>query len=216
LQPRGPIPSKDIINMTNIDDISSGDKPPTESTNPFENLDALRCPQDYSAYLGAEPITQYQVRTLREAMHLRVNPDTAYHFESVYVVDRGRSGKFFVYPQFKDALGPLPRRCNLYLAIDGHGTQFLLQVKQANPDQDENIWYESARTVAAAAMRQWVKVSKPAGEDKGWGYIPIQHKMFEPAWTKKPMKDVLASAFADRVVDSIGHDLIREFEERGA
>jgi hypothetical protein len=185
--------------------------------NPFENLDALRNPQDYEEFLGGEAVTTWAVRTLKEAMHLRVNPDPNYTLCGVYTVETKQSGIYFVYPQFRDALGPLPRRCNLHVAANGHGEYFLLRVKLPNPEQDnDNVWYQTARMVAAAAAKEWVKVTKPAGSDRGWGFIPVRHKMFVPQWTVKPFKEILAAAFPDHVIDRIDHDLIKQFEELGA
>jgi hypothetical protein len=151
--------------------------------NPFANLDALRNPQDYEEFLSGEQVTTFAVRTLKEAMHLRVNPNPDYTLPAVYTVETKQNGVYFVYPQFRDALGPLPRRCNLHVAVNGHGEYFILRIKLPNPEQDSaNIWYHTARTVAAAATKGWVKVTKPVGADRGWGYISVQHKMFEPKW----------------------------------
>jgi len=152
--------------------------------NPFADLESLRCPQDYEDYMAAEAVTQYPIRLLKESMHLRINPDPAYTVTAVYLVDRGKGGRYFIHPKYRDALGPWPRCCNLHTAVDGHGRYFILQVKQRNPGQDENLWYETARMVAAAAMQDWVKVTKPEGG--GWGFIPVQHKMFIPTWPEKP------------------------------
>jgi len=184
--------------------------------NPFANLDALRNPQDYEEFLGGEAVTAFAVRTLKEGMHLRVNPDPKYSLLGVYTIAT-RRGTYFVYPQFRDALGPLPRRCNLHVAVDGHGVYFLLLVKQPNPGQgqDDNPWYTSARRVAAAAVQEWVKVTKAPG-DGGWGYVPVQHKMFEPSWPGKPFEELLYNAFPDMVVNSLNHDLIQQYKERGA
>ena len=184
--------------------------------NPFANLDALRNPQDYNEFLNGEAVTAFAVRTLKEGMHLRVNPDSNYSLYGVYTVAT-RRGVYFVYPQYRDALGPLPRRCNLHIAVDGHGVYFLLLVKQPNPGQgqDDNPWYTSARRVAAATMQEWVKVTKAPG-DGGWGYVPVQHKMFEPTWPTKPFEELLFQAFPDMVVNSLNHDLIQQFKERGA
>ena len=79
----------------------------TVPANPFANLDALRNPQDYEEFLGGETTTAFAVKTLRDAMHLRVNPDPAYTLLGQYVVNT-KQGAYFVYPQFRDALGPLP------------------------------------------------------------------------------------------------------------
>jgi len=186
------------------------------AVNPFANLDALRNPQDYEEFLGGEAVSSFAVRTLREGMHLRVNPDPNYTLYGQYTVAT-RNGTYFIYPQFREALGPLPRRCNLHVAVDGHGQYFLLLIKQPNPGQgqEDNVWYTSARTVAAAAMKGWVKVTKPGG-DRGWGYVPVQHKMFEPEWPTRSFEDLLNSAFPEHVVMSLNHELIQQYKERGA
>jgi hypothetical protein len=46
--------------------------------NPFANLAKLRQSQDYQEFLGGEAVTKLNVRTLKEDMHLRVNPDPNY------------------------------------------------------------------------------------------------------------------------------------------
>ncbi len=51
-------------------------------------------------------------------MHLRVNPDKNYSLDGQYVVAT-KQGAYFVAPKFRDALGPMPRRCNLHVAVDG-------------------------------------------------------------------------------------------------
>ena len=93
--------------------------------------------------MGGETVTAFAVRTLKEAMHVRVNPDPAYTLLGQYTV-MTKQGAYFVYPQFRDALGPLPRRCNLHVAVDGHGEYFILLIKQPNPGQDSNAWYQTA------------------------------------------------------------------------
>jgi hypothetical protein len=188
---------------------------PVTPPNPFANLDALRNPQDYEEFLGGETTSAFAVKTLREGMHLRVNPDPAYTLLGQYVVNT-KQGAYFVYPQFRDALGPLPRRCNLHVAVDGHGEYFLLLIKQPNPGQDDNVWYTTARAAAAAAMQGWIKITKPTGPDRGWGYTRVLHKMFDLDWPTKPFEELLAAAFPDRVVTSLNHDLIVQFNQRGS
>jgi hypothetical protein len=189
----------------------------TQSANPFANLDALRNPQDYEEFLGGEAVSAFAVRTLKEAMHLRINPDPTYSLYGQYTVATRNNGTYFVYPQFREALGPLPRRCNLHVAVDGHGEYFLLLVKRPNPGQgqEDNAWYTTAQSVANAAMKDWVKVTKPSG-DRGWGHVPVPYKMFEPQWPTKPFEELLNNAFPDRVITSLNHDLIQQYKERGA
>jgi hypothetical protein len=184
--------------------------------NPFADLQKLRQSQGYEEFLSGEAVTKLPVRTLKEGMHLRVNPDPNYSLLGVYTVQTNE-GTYFVFPQFRDALGPLPRRCNLHVAVDGKGEYLLLLIRRATAGrgQEDNIWYTTPRTVAAAAMEGWVKVTKPIGG--GWGHIPVEHEMFKPNWPTKPMEELLFNAFPDdHVVNSLSHDLIKQYEERGA
>jgi hypothetical protein len=57
---------------------------PITPGNPFANLKELRNPQDYAEYLGGEAVTKLPVRTLKEGIHLRVNPDPNYSLLGVY------------------------------------------------------------------------------------------------------------------------------------
>jgi hypothetical protein len=196
--------------VTPLHAVDKGTMPP----NPFANLDALRNPQDYEEFMNGETVGPFTVRTLKEAMHLRVNPDPEYTLLGQYTVTT-QTGVYFVHPQFRDALGPLPRKCNLHVAVDGHGTYFLLLIKQANPgDPEDNAWYRTARETAAAATRGWVKVTKPSGG--GWGYAPVTHAMLEPRWPARTFEELLSAAFPDRVVTSLNHDLITNFQKLGS
>jgi hypothetical protein len=183
--------------------------------NPFANLDALRNPQDYDEFMRGDTVTGIAVRTLKEGMYLRVRPGAEHSLLNQWVVMTKKSGTYFIWPQFRDALGSLPRRCNLHIAVDGHGEYFILLIKQQNPGQDENEWYRTARLVAAAATEGWVKVTK-LFSDRGWNHAALPRPPFEPMWPERTLSDSLNAAFPDRVVDRLSHDLIREYEERGA
>jgi hypothetical protein len=181
--------------------------------NPFANLDALRQPQDYADFMGEAVTTTFPVRRLREGLHLRVNGDPAYRLEGQYIAET-KSGAFFVFPAFRDAIKPVCKRVTIWLAVDGHGTYHLLLTKLPLPEMDMHEWYRTARVVAEAATREWVKVTK-ASSDDGWSYVPVSHQMFEPKWPDKSLEELLRVAFPDRVVNRFDHDLIKQFEMRG-
>ena len=152
----------------------------TALSNPFANLDELRNSQDYEEFLGGEVAAAFPVKTLREAMHLRVNPDPVYTLWNQYTVNT-KQGAYFVQPKFREALGPLPRRCNLHVAVNGHGEYFLLLIKQPNPRQDDNVWYTTARTAAAAAMQGWIKITKPTGTDRAGATSSCSTRCLNPS-----------------------------------
>jgi hypothetical protein len=171
----------------------------SESTNPFANLDALRNPQDYEEFMNGEAVTGFAVRTLKEGLHLRVRPGAEYSLLGQYTVETKKAGVYFVYPQFREALGPLPRRCNLHVAVDGHGEYFLLRIKQQNPDKDENEWYRTARVVAAAAMEGWIRVTKLKGDSPLTNQGKSAHSSSWVAGSRAKLTiDLVAHTSADR------------------
>jgi hypothetical protein len=68
----------------------------------------LRNPQGYEEFFGAEPTTAFAVRTMKEDLFLRVNPDPEYSLWEQYTVQT-RHGTYFVFPHFRDALRVLSR-----------------------------------------------------------------------------------------------------------
>jgi hypothetical protein len=180
---------------------------------PFADIASLRAAQDYSDCMGEQAVISFPVRTLREGMHLRVCDDPVYRLENMFVAET-KTGLYFVYPQYREALSSLCKCSTLYLAVDGHGTYFLLRCKRPMPGFEANEWFRTARVVAEAAMIGWVKVTKPSSDDS-WSYIPVQNKMFEPKWPDKSLEEILRVAFPDRVVNRPDHDLIKQVEERG-
>ena len=89
-------------------------------------------------------------------------------------------------------------------------------MKQGNPGSghEDNVWFTTARSAAAAGTKGWIKITKLIGG--GWGYVKVDHEMFEPVWPKKPFEDLLFAAFPEHVVTSLNHDLIQTYKERGA
>ena len=183
------------------------------NADPFADLDALRVPQDCTEYMTGETIAPLPLRTLKKDKHLRINPDPAFHLLGVYLLERNKI-EYLVLPQFAAALSDQPRLCDLYVAYDGLDEFFFLKIKRHNPGQEENPWYESAAFVADAALKGWVKVTKPGGRQ--WGYTPLPFNKPEPHSLTRPLKDLLAMTFPDRVVNRHDHDVIKDFEARGA
>ena len=76
-------------------------------------------------------------------------------------------------------------------------------------------WYRTARVVAAAATEGWIR-----GHKTGWrcrlGLHPLPRPVFDEKWPDKSLSDLLNAAFPDRVVNTLSHDLIKDYEERGA
>ena len=99
-----------------------GDEPETEPANeagaytPFDDLDALRNAQDYDEFLSSEGSSAFNIRTLKDSIHLRVNPDRNYSLLGHYVVNT-KQGAYFVDPEIPGRVGadattvqPTPRR----------------------------------------------------------------------------------------------------------
>ena len=118
--------------------------------------------------------------------------------------------------QIPGRIGPMPRRCNLHIAVDGHGEYFLLLIKQANPGKDDNKWYETARRVAAAASQESGESDQADGHRRWVGLHPHPPPDVRTQVAGQVVRDILKSAFPDRIVNKLSHDLIQKYKESGA
>jgi hypothetical protein len=188
-----------------------------DPNDPFGNLEALRNPQDYAEFLAAEETSTFDLRKLQEGLHLRVNPDPEYMLLKQFLVERA-GATYFVWPGLEKLLGPLPLCWNLHVAVDGHGSCFMLRIRQPNPTQDEMPWLQTARMVSVHAMQGWVRVTKPLGKNgkpDRWGWVEIP-EVFAPKWPTRSMTELLNKTFPDLVINKPDHDVIKNFEQFGS
>jgi hypothetical protein len=78
-----------------------------------------------------------------------------------------------------------------------------------NPDGKDNAWNTSSERYAEEAKVKWARrVNRKTGY--GTKYAPGEQP--EPTWPNKSWREIIAEAFADRVIDSVEHPVFVSLE----
>jgi hypothetical protein len=96
----------------------------------------------------------------------------------------------------------------LYTTITRQGVVVLWPVRLPLPDGRHNEWHRSAAEAAELAMKRWIRVK--ANQALGaYEMFEAAGTIPEPEWPEQSFADLLRIAFADRLVNSLDHPVIR-------
>jgi hypothetical protein len=146
---------------------------------------------------------------------IRVHPDSEYRTNLYLLEHKGddeRTTLYLVAPGLKHLREEFPREIKLYrlfLAVTKQGGPFLWPQKLPTDDGMGVSWHESGIAAAEEAMHDWVKVE---GDKRISSYTTKRPRMNygDPVWPEITLRDALALAFKDRLIDSPEHDVLRE------
>ena len=184
----------------------------TNTASFFSNLDAIRLSPEDTVEIGTrEILTRVPVRKPGKTEFVRCHPDPAMSLAVTIYVDKDeRDDVFFVAPQMRGALAEDLRPVLLQLAISRKGVLFIWPLTL--PSEENPLgrsWHESARKAAEIAKTQWVRIAA----DKALGGYRVRQaegKLSEPEWpTDKSFSDLLTIAFADRIIMTEDHPVVR-------
>ena len=155
-----------------------------EAPDPFDPA-ALRLDQAFTETAGVKKLLR-RVPVRRPHPHdfCRVHPDKAYRMATALIDFRDeRDAVYLIAPNVaRDMPGEFTMSM-LYTTITRQGVVVLWPVRLPLPDGRHNEWHRSAAEAA--------------------GTIP------EPEWPEQSFADLLRIAFADRLVNSLDHPVIR-------
>jgi hypothetical protein len=182
------------------------------TANFFADLEAIRLsPEDTAEIRTREILTRVPVRRPHKTEFVRCHPDPAMSLAVTIYVDRNEQDDvYFVAPAMRGVLGEDLRPVLLQLGITRKGVLFIWPLTIPS---DENplgrSWHETARKAAEIAKTHWVRViaDKALG---GYRARQAEGKLSEPEWPNdKGFSDLLTIAFADRIIMSEDHPVVR-------
>ena len=193
--------------------------PKQDEYNPWD-LDAARTRQKKDRRVKV--VTAYRIAPKpREGAFFRINPDPNYHIDTLLYIEKGESGiaegVYFGDWMFADEIEASEwavffRPASLYLAIELHSTKpYVHYIKQPREGQKDNDWWESARTIAERAMKEWVQPYNAGGN---FDYHPASRQHSEPIWPETSFGEILQTAFKGKFIDSWDHEVMKAL--RGA
>src|SRR6516165_3790486 len=168
----------------------------------FDDLEAIRLSPDDTSEIGTrEVLTRVPVRRPRRDEFFRCHPDPAMSLAVTIYVDRDEQvDVYFVAPAMRGLLAEDLKPVLLQLTINRKGVVFIWPLTL--PSEDNPLgrsWHESARKAAEIAKEDWIRMSA----DKSLGGYRVRQaegRLSEPDWPKKTFNELLAIAFADRII----------------
>jgi hypothetical protein len=155
-----------------------------------------------------------ETRKPRAPEFVRVHKDSDYRsvipLLAVESATKRREELYFLHPEFEvpPELLPFVHDYMVAFAITRERMPFLYTVRVS-----DTTWYDSALICMKIAQNQWVHIISQ--QDKQ-AYItqPSVDDLPEPSWPVVTFRDLIARAFATRVVKDINHPVVRKL--RGA
>jgi hypothetical protein len=176
----------------------------------FEDLEALRLPQDYTRHSAKTVITNVPVRKPSPDWWFRVNPDPTFEIQAAILELKDERGEaYLVMPHLVPALAtessvsPRIIRC----AVTRQGTAFLWPLRLPSGDRDEP-WVSSALEVATAARENWVRMQW-SNQQRAYTYQVATAVVADPVWPDLSFNAMLRRAFDNRTITDLEHPVLR-------
>jgi hypothetical protein len=182
--------------------------------DPYD-IEALRTDDLADDVETADRLLTVAVRRPGTKHFFRVHPDPAYSLPTLLLAQKLDLGEevYLVAPQLRDHLRTeLPDeigKYRLFTAMNRYGVLFLWPAKLPSADGGGRIWQQSALAAAERAKVAWIRMKG----DRAAGAYTITEAMGtlpEPQWPALSMQELVKLAFADRMIASLDHDVLRE------
>jgi hypothetical protein len=202
-------PTIDMFDPASVALLTNTDASASMPLDPFDPA-ALRLSQEFLGDVATEVIlTTLEVRKPKNAEFFRVNPDKAYR-EQVGLIDveEDRS-KYLVLPNMHAELARDISPVLLITAVSKSGVPFLWPLKLTKSGGRSNPWNDSARAAALAAETAWVRMDSNSAQGR-YDVERAKGNLGEPEFPSEPFGELLRVAFAERVISSADHPVVRQ------
>ncbi|WP_291321504.1 hypothetical protein [Desulfonatronospira sp.] len=173
------------------------------------NVDSLRLSQDFNSLAGVKKmITTVPVRKPNRQDFVRVHPSDDWQLQTAILELKEDREHYLV---LKDMWDEIPGEITpklLLTAINRQGVVFIWPVRLPGEDGRLDNWNHSALEAAEHAKKKWVRVA--ANMSLGaYDVFEAVGELPEPLWPETTFKDLLITAFKDRVIDSPDHPVLK-------
>jgi hypothetical protein len=177
-------------------------------TDPYD-LSNLRLDQSFVESAGVKKLlTSIPVRKPNSQDFIRVHPDPQYRAPLGIIELRDDRETYLVAPPVARDLPGEFVMANVYTAINRQGVVQLWPVRLPAVDGRVLEWHRSAAEAAELAMQKWVRVKANMALG-AYEIFEAASTIPDPEWPEQSFQDLLRIAFRDRLIDSLGHPVIK-------
>ena len=182
----------------------------------FDNIEALRTPQDYgsgSNSLETKVLNVIPIRRPGPQEYVRCHPDPAYSLPVLSLEVKETREHYMVVPALRAEILPELKNTLLTATMTRQGVLMLWPIRLPAADGRIDRWSQSAVEAAAMARVRWVRVKADMnlGAYATW---TAEENLSDPEWPDVPFEKMLRIAFKGLVIDSMEHPVLRRL--RGA
>jgi hypothetical protein len=189
---------------------ASEPSPNGPAPDPFDPA-SLRLSADFSASIGVQKaLLSVPVRKPDRSWFVRVHPDESYRLQTAVVELKEDRETYLVASGLWPSLAAeatFSARA-LFTTVNRQGVVFLWPVRLPGPDGRIDEWSRTALAAADMATKAWVRVTA----NLSLGAYEVFHatgQLPEPVWPDKTLRELLAMAFRDKLIDSLDHPVLR-------
>lgn len=181
---------------------------PVEVADPYD-LSNLRLDQSFVESAGVKRLlTSVPVRKPNPQDFIRTHPSPEYRAALAIIELRDDRETYLVVPSVARDLPGEFVMANVYTAINRQGVVQLWPVRLPAVDGRVLEWHRSAAEAAELAMQKWVRVK--ANVSLGaYEIFEATSTIPDLEWPEQSFQDLLRIAFRDRLIDSLGHPVIK-------
>ena len=180
--------------------------------DPYD-IESLRAGGAFEDFGAEEVMLSLDVRRPGPKEYFRVHPDPNYRLDAPLIMhETGLDRSFYwVAPNMRAALSEYLTPYRIYTCSSKRQSTFLWAAKLPVAGNAGRKWAESANRCAVAAMSAWGKL-KASHEGGGYVWMQAKTKHPDPVWTDKTIGELIKLAFADYMIDTPDHLVIKMLE----
>jgi hypothetical protein len=183
---------------------------PAAAPDPFDPA-SLRLSHDFAALGVKKALLTVPVRKPDKSWWVRVHPGDDYALQTAVIELKEERETYLVapalWPQLAAEATFSPRA--LFTTINRQGVLFLWPIRLPGSDGKVDAWSQSALEAAQKARKGWVRVAAnmALGAYEVW---EASGDLGEPDWPDKPFRELLATGFKGKLIDSVDHPVLRK------
>lgn len=178
--------------------------------DPFDP-ERLKLSQHFADSLGVKKaLLTVPIRKPSKEWWVQVHPDESYCVETAVIELKEEREIYLVDPELwrplsaETTFGPRA----FFTAINRQGVVFLWPIKLPDPDGKYNEWNRSALEAANRARGKWIRVMSNMSLG-AYEVYDMEADIPGPQWPDKSFKELLETAFKDRLIDTLEHPVLK-------